>query len=195
MAVFPGSSDESVMAAIEMQQTVNQADEFLKVGMGMHTGPLIMGVIGDPDRMDAATIADTVNSASRMEGLCKYYGARIVISHSTFSKLTIVDRIAWRSLGTVQVKGKVNATEIYDVFEADDDRTRDLKNSTRERFSAGITSFQEGKFEEATAHFAQVLSLHPEDKAAHFYLNRSIQYQTDKAMRDSWNGVEVMDYK
>jgi class 3 adenylate cyclase len=50
----------------------------IKAGIGMHTGPLIMGITGDEFRMDAATISDTVNTASRIESLTKYYRAFIL---------------------------------------------------------------------------------------------------------------------
>ena len=74
MAVFPRTTDDAVSAAIQMQEIItdhnarSDSRNRVNVGMGMHTGPLIMGVVGDPDRMNPATIADTVNSASRMEG-------------------------------------------------------------------------------------------------------------------------------
>ncbi|MEL6846656.1 MAG: response regulator, partial [Bacteroidota bacterium] len=85
MSVFQHHPEDSLKAAIGMQQTLiayNKQRAALKrrliqVGIGMHTGPLIMGIIGDNLRADTATISDTVNTASRMEGLCKYFGASI----------------------------------------------------------------------------------------------------------------------
>jgi class 3 adenylate cyclase len=64
-------------AAVDMQKAVQElnANRFLKNKnthknkVGMHTGPLIMGITGDQDRLDATTIADTVNTASRLESL------------------------------------------------------------------------------------------------------------------------------
>ena len=53
----------------------------------MHTGPLIMGITGDKDRLDATTISDTVNTASRIESLTKYYKAGILLSDATLKEI------------------------------------------------------------------------------------------------------------
>ncbi len=202
MALFPDSVNDAVRAAIAMQERVNERNaqshvniKRISVGMGLHTGHLIMGVIGDPSRMDAAIISDTVNSASRMEGLCKHYGSRIVISNSTFDKLDIIDEISWRCLGKVRVKGKEDILEVYDIYEADAPEVRDLKNETRDLFRIGLEYYQIGRFEDATSNFARVLAIHPEDKAAQVYLNKSIQYQSLEHIPEMWSGVEEMAFK
>ena len=76
------------------------------MGIGLHTGSLIMGIIGDEKRMDAATIADTVNTASRIESLTKHYGASILLSEDSLNKLEDKNDFHLRFMGKVQVKGK-----------------------------------------------------------------------------------------
>ena len=79
MALFPDSPADSIWAAIGMQKVLIRYNEDrvkrgwrpIRVGMGIHTGPLIMGIIGDRERMEAGIIADTVNTAARLEGLTK----------------------------------------------------------------------------------------------------------------------------
>jgi two-component system sensor histidine kinase ChiS len=74
MAIFQHRSEDALMAAIAMQDAVRAYNKDqtrngrspIRVGMGMHTGSLIMGIIGDHRRTEAATISDTVNTASRM---------------------------------------------------------------------------------------------------------------------------------
>ena len=95
MAIFPKSPQDALNAAIGMQQAVityNQERQIkgrapMKIGIGLHTGPLIMGIIGDKNRMDAATIADTVNMASRVESLTKHYGTSILVSADSLDKI------------------------------------------------------------------------------------------------------------
>src|SRR5205809_2277303 len=80
MALFPESAERSLTAAIEMQQSIREFNaahrarnlQAIKMGIGMHTGPLIMGITGDTNRLDATTISDAVNTASRIESLTKY---------------------------------------------------------------------------------------------------------------------------
>ena len=95
MAMFPESIDGALQAAIQMGETLRtynteraeQRLQSIKVGIGIHSGPLIMGITGDENRMDAATISDVVNSASRIESLTKHYGANILLSEESLEKL------------------------------------------------------------------------------------------------------------
>ncbi|MCB0853905.1 MAG: response regulator, partial [Bacteroidetes bacterium] len=127
MALFLKSPDDAVKAAIEMQReilTYNKERKQherrpIKVGMGLHTGSLIMGIIGDNLRTDAATISDTVNTASRMEGLTKFYGANLLVSETTLAQLKDPNQFNYRYLGRVRVKGKKQSVGVYDFFDGD----------------------------------------------------------------------------
>ncbi|MGZ3940531.1 MAG: adenylate/guanylate cyclase domain-containing protein, partial [Flavisolibacter sp.] len=86
MAIFPNSADDALSAAVRMQKEVHDFNlerkaagfDPIKTGIGLHTGSLVMGITGDNHRMDAATISDTVNTASRLESLTKHYSADIL---------------------------------------------------------------------------------------------------------------------
>ena len=91
----------------------------IKMGIGMHTGPLIMGITGDKDRLDATTISDTVNTASRIESLTKYYKASILLSEITLQQIQHPEIFHLRYLGKVQVKGKQSSIGIYECFSSD----------------------------------------------------------------------------
>jgi class 3 adenylate cyclase len=88
----------------------------IQIGFGMHTGPLIMGITGDEQRMDATTISDTVNIASRLESLTKHYSVNIILSDSSLKQIEQKDGFHLRSLGLVQLKGKREAVEIPRMF-------------------------------------------------------------------------------
>ena len=98
------------------QQRVQEGRKIIRVGMGMHTGSLIMGITGDENRLDAATISDSVNSAARIESLTKHYGASILLSEASIAKLTNPTEFHFRYLGEVQVKGKNRAVTVYRVL-------------------------------------------------------------------------------
>ena len=88
MAIFTENKGGSVQASVDMQTAIRKYNKKrisdgripIKVGMGMHTGMLIMGIIGDRERLEPATISDAVNTASRVEGLTKYFGANILLT-------------------------------------------------------------------------------------------------------------------
>ena len=92
MALFDGMPDNALNAAIAMQKHIvvynlhrdSQGYEPIRIGIGMHTGRLMLGAIGGIERMEGTVISDSVNLGSRIEGLTKIYGIKIAISEKTF---------------------------------------------------------------------------------------------------------------
>ena len=199
MALFPEKPEHAVVASIELQRKlrdynvdrISKGRKPVKTGMGMHTGPLLMGIIGDERRFDAGVVSDTVNTAARMEGLTKYYGSSILISGDSFHKLIAPEQFQYRFLGKVLVKGKKEPVEIYDFFEGDAEEIRQIKLGTLEDFSAGLEAYFDQAFDTALHHFQQVLELYPEDLAAKLYENHCQRY-LQEGVPDAWSGVELM---
>jgi class 3 adenylate cyclase len=183
MAIFPGNAMDALYTAIEMRQALEQlnADRILhslpliQMGVGMHTGPLIMGITGDHNRLDATTIADTVNTASRIESLTKYYKAGIIISDASYRQLHDVSDFQLRHLGLVQLKGKQEAIGIYECFSGDPEMERSIKMSTLSVFNEGMLQYVNQSYESAKKAFQEVIELHPYDRTAAFFLQRSEQ--------------------
>ncbi len=202
LALFLRSIADAIKAGIDMQKVIQlyNAERIekerppIKVGIGMHKGPLIMGIMGNESRLEANLVSDTVNAASRMEGLTKYYGSSLIITESMLNQVDDPAFFEYRSLGKVQVKGKNQAIEIFDVFEADTPEVFYKKQQTKAIFESGLKKYYQRQFEEATSCFAQVLSKHPEDKAAQIYLSNAVRYHTS-GVRADWEGIEVMEFK
>lgn len=202
MAIFVGAPKNAVLAAIEMQHSLmtynqeRQADgrQAVKMGVGLHTGDLIMGVIGDRNRMDAATIADTVNTASRIEGLTKHYGASILLSEDSYRQLNQQHGFRFRRLGKVQVKGKKEPLGLYECYDGDLPELVELKTNTAAIFEKGLELYFEREFPQAAATFDTVLKMNPNDSPAQFFLNRSSGFILN-GVPDDWSGVEIMTFK
>ncbi len=82
-------------------------------------GTLMLGTIGESERMDGTVIADAVNLASRVEGLTKNYGAAVLLTEQTRDRLADPSRYALRHLGRVAVKGKAHGVGLYEACDAD----------------------------------------------------------------------------
>jgi class 3 adenylate cyclase len=128
MAVFgdpgkpaPDDALRSVRAAIAMvqrrdvlnEERVRRGLDPILIGVGIESGPIVMGNIGSPRRLTFTVVGDAVNSASRLEGLTKTMGCPILIGSSTYSRLD--GSIATRSLGEVEVKGRAGKIAVYAV--------------------------------------------------------------------------------
>jgi adenylate cyclase len=122
----PGQADNALKAALGMLAKLKELNEELRasgdpeinIGIGIYTGPAVVGNMGSEQRFDYTVMGDTVNVASRLEGLNKEYQTRLIIGESTKNKITL--RLAqgekdykFRFLGSVAVKGRKEPLNIY----------------------------------------------------------------------------------
>lgn len=200
MALFQQGPSDALQAAIDMQIEIRaynldrRSKERipLKVGMGIHTGPLVLGIIGDEQRSDPAVISDTVNTTSRLEGLTKYYQANILLSEESF-QLTGTDlRASCRYLGKVQVKGKKAPLGIYECFAGDPPEIIESKHESISLFKQSVDAFLAGQMDEAATGFREVAETG--DPVAMRFLSQALHYRTEGVPKD-WAGVEVMMVK
>ncbi|MBD2128592.1 ATP-binding protein [Microcoleus sp. ZQ-A2] len=183
MALFPQAADDAVLAAIEMQKQVSlyniyrqkTGEEPIAIGIGLHTGSLMLGTVGEPERMEGTVIADAVNLASRLEGLTKLYGVDILISEKTLYGLDDSQKYHYRFLGRVRVKGKSQPVDVFEVYDANPEPVIHLKRQTRTEFERGVALYVEKNFAEAQDVFQDVLQRNEQDKAARLYIERCIK--------------------
>ena len=187
MAIFPKAAEDAVQAAIAMQQRVTEYNRIrqqkgrrpIKIGIGINTGPLMLGVIGDGQRTDTGIVADTVNTASRMEGLTKFYGASIVVSETTFAKLSHPGRCQHRFLDRVMVKGKQQTLSVFEIYAADPDNIIALRKATQQDFEQGQQHYFAREFAEAITSFRDVLRVDLDDAAARLYFERALRFELE----------------
>jgi class 3 adenylate cyclase/HD superfamily phosphodiesterase len=180
MALFGNEPKDALVAAIESQLEVKNYNKYrasknkaqIKVGIGLHTGDLMLGIIGEERRMEGTVISDNVNLASRMEGLTKAYNANIIISENVLQGIAIPTEFNYRFLDKVKVKGKVNAISVFEVFSDITDSLSKAKIESKVDFEYGIFLYQEKRFYEALKYFSNVFKANENDKAAIIYINR-----------------------
>lgn len=202
MAIFPGDASDALHAAVEMQWMLSELNDLRKskeqppiqIGIGMHSGPLIMGITGDYHRLDATTISDTVNTASRLESLTKYYKVPVIISDSCFQQVHHSNSFHLRNLGLVQLKGKQEPIGIHECFNGNRPEELQHKLSTLSVFNEGVFHYVNRSFENAKRAFAEVLESNPSDRTAEFFYVKSEQLINNKTS-ENWVGVVEMQEK
>lgn len=199
MMLFLQKADQGVRTGIEVlrmiseynQERLQQGRKPIKLGIGLHSGPLMMGIIGDDFRTDAAIISDTVNTASRMEGLTKHFNVNFIMSGDTLMKLEDRDQFNLRYLGKVQAKGKFNTLDIYECFDGDTDAQVELKKGSLQSFHAGIEAYYAKDLQAARRYFDEVYQRNTSDLTAFGFLHKIHGYLVN-GLPEHWNGVEVM---
>ena len=202
MALFVNRPEDAINAAIGIHKKVQEYNIRRKlkgkveisIGAGIHTGPTMLGIMGDQHRMEAGVVSDSVNTASRMEGLTKYYGASIIISENTFKLIGEESAFKMRYLGKVQMQGKAKNSKVFEVFDGDMDETRALKLVTKEPFERGMKMYYKKSFSTAAVAFEEVLQKNPKDMAAQKFLQHSANLMI-KGVSEEWSGVIEMDTK
>lgn len=184
MALFPHQAQDALDAAMEMLEELSLFNEErrdaqqppIQVGIGLHTGMLMLGTIGESERMEGTVISDAVNTAARMEGLTKLYGTTLIISQQTLDQLEQPDKYPLRYLGEVRVKGKSHSTGIYEVLEEYLMADYQLKYRSQATFEAAVRAYFARQPAAAEAGFREVLEANPEDQAARYYHSRCERY-------------------
>jgi adenylate cyclase len=181
MALFPGPADDALRAAIALQGAVAELNVErstrgaapVVVGVGLHRGSLMLGTIGEHERMDGTVIADAVNVASRVEGLTKYFGARVIVTGDVRAALADPDAYAMRHLGRVAVMGKRQGVALYEVLDGDPPERRAAKRASAATFDAAVAAFAAGAFDDAESGFGAVLDVDADDGAARYLRERA----------------------
>lgn len=177
MALFPGGPDDAAKAAVEMRRALRQYNqrrlelggETLRVGIGIHAGEAMLGIVGDRYRMEGTVISDAVNLASRMQSLTKVYGLDVLLSDEAFRDINDHARFDFRFIGKARVKGKTVPVSVFEIFTGDSDELHKLKVETHSDFERGVIALYSCRFTEAERHFEAVLGTNPNDGAAAFY--------------------------
>ncbi|MGR3318388.1 MAG: adenylate/guanylate cyclase domain-containing protein, partial [Candidatus Anammoxibacter sp.] len=189
MALFDTSADEAVKGAIGM---IEQLDLYnkgrrkagykdLQIGVGINTGALMIGTVGEHHRMEVTVISDAVNLASRVEGMTKVYGVSILISDDTFHGLKDPSKYHIREIDQVKVKGRVKPVTLWEVFDNDLPEIFDYKLAISSIFKEARTLYQSKKFDEAKELFLDCLARYPQDKTALLYIDRCKLYKRMEA--------------
>ncbi len=192
----------AVQAAIDMQNELQNYNRHrhncnyppISTGIGIHSGQVTIGTLGSENRMDTTAIGDTVNIASRLERLTKYYNVSIIISSATFQLLEDDDSILWRKLDYVGVKGKTELINIFEIFNSDLEFIKEKKQEIVNQFHEGLTMFHTQQWSDAIKLFQECLSIYPRDLVSQMYLKRSLKFK-DHPPSSDWNGALMFKHK
>lgn len=167
----PGHPDKAVRAALAMQQSLAGLNtelqrDFgltLRMGAGIHTGQAHVGNMGSDDLTNYTAVGDTVNLASRLEGLCSRYGVTLVTSGETASRCG--DGLVLRELARLRVKGRAEPVDVFTVLTADEAAAqKELLKDWREAlrlYRAAVAQRDDALLAQASQAFAALCAEHP----------------------------------
>ena len=204
----------AVRAGIKILSVLNNIDTSkisipqgsLKIGIGINCGQCVLGNIGFRNKMDYTVIGNTVNLASRLEGVTKLYKHPLIVSEHIYN--SIKDNFLLRKIDNVRVKGKEEAVGIYSVYTGFKDNNGDdmlpdkksgaqtvpsllIDRTTLENYNKGLQLFYMQEWKPAQEYFSKALETDKNDFLSQLYLDRSIEFSYTPPP-DNWDGVVTL---
>ena len=202
MALFPAGPADALAAAVAMQRELKEYNvhrassgyEPISIGVGVNAGKLMVGTVGEHERMDGSVIADTVNLCSRLETLTRVYGSTILTTGATLRAARSGRRISSRFVDRVRVRGRREAVLVFEVLDGESAEIRERRLSYREELSRAQRMYFGRQFVEARDIFDELARKHPDDPIPMIYRNRCARL-IEAGAPDSWEGVEEIEVR
>lgn len=188
---------DSIQAAIGLRLALNLYNEHrensgyqpINIGVGIHYGPVIIGTVGTDDRMDTTALGDSVNIASRLEGLCRQYHADIIISEQMVLNFPPEHTIAYRMLDNVIVKGRSQGQKIYEVLSHLTLEQQRIKLNQEPEILACLALRQQQRLDEFAELAAACIRRYPSEQVFVQYLAQAQYLMTQPVIEDNSGAI------
>ncbi len=190
MALFENAED-AVKAGTELYRAIvldpHTAEELnvrdINIGIGIHTGMAMIGIVGESERLSGTVISDTVNLSSRLETLTKQYKTGMLISKDTVDRIAEPEALGLRYLGMIQVAGVNEVKAVYEVLGCLSDEQRKKRSANISELREAIRLFHLGRRAEALSELKALADKGMNDHVTDMYL----EYISNLPDEDSGN--------
>ena len=200
MAVFGAPLDQkdhslkACLTALEMMEELKRLKERwesqgmppLNIGIGINSGPMVVGNMGSERRFDYTVMGDNVNLGSRLEGLNKEYGTNIIVSEFTINQTK--NQLVTREIDLVRVKGKEQVVKIFELMGRD--KPTPQVSTFLENYHEGINAYRLREWDKGIDKLQKALQIFPQDHLTKMYISRCLELK-ENPPGESWDSVSI----
>lgn len=188
-AYYPGGSRQSLISAISICEKMNglaaQGEAIPIYRAVIHAGMIRVGIIGQQERMAAATISEVMTLSAFLREVAERYGAQILITGSAAKQMPdFTERFRVRMIGYLYIRMGETLEALYDVYDGDVTESRKAKDETRELFGQALDDYLSQQYYDARLKFAKILRQNPQDLAARAYVYRCDAYNQSEGAQE-----------
>jgi len=186
---------QAILAALGIVRAMSQFNQSstmlsLPTRIGLHFGRMSLGKIGAIDHYEYRPVGDIVNTASRLEGLNKYLGTKILVSQEACEQ---IDGILTRELGKFLLSGKSKPLSVYELICGKEESSEE-KSHLCQIFAEALRAFRRQSWDTAIKMFHEAMEIDGEDGPSIFYLKLCEKYKNDPP-GEMWNGLVYVKTK
>jgi adenylate cyclase len=186
---------QACLAALDVAEAVHRFNDSyddlrMPTRVAVHSGQIFLGNIGAGDHYEYGPTGDTVNTASRMDGLNKYLGTEVLASDEILSE---VDGILTREVGKFLLKGKTQPIVVHELLCRKEASDENQKNACG-IFAEALAAFRGRAWDEAAERFHRALENSKSHGPVHFYIGLCAQYKNNPPVQP-WEGAIPLDEK
>ena len=200
MALFPVCPDDAIASAVAMQRRLLEYNQHraksgyppISIGIGVNAGKVMLGTVGEHERMDGSVIADAVNLCSRLETLTRVYGSYVLTTGKTLKALTRKGRFMFRFVDRVRVRGRREVVLVFEVLDGERQDQRAMRVSYRTELAHAQRLYFGRQFKESLEVFDDLKNRNPGDRVVEIYRARS-ERLVREGVPDGWEGVDEIE--
>jgi adenylate cyclase len=192
--MFPDHAARACVAALRCQRHVDELATrgiHLTTRIGIATGEVLVGNIGSPERLNYTAMGDTANLASRLEGLGKQYGVRLLVAEATYERAR--DVVVARPIDLVAVKGKFRGVRVYELLALASDGNAEAVAIAADA-SKALDAYAGRDFAAAIDAWKRVLARRPDDRASQILIERCNEFIAHPPS-DRWSAITIVTEK
>ncbi|OMF21923.1 hypothetical protein BK133_27540 [Paenibacillus sp. FSL H8-0548] len=194
LTMFPNETSAALKAALQLRLTlesynaerVRNQEEPIDIGIAIHSGDVMLGIIGEEQRMEGSVVSNHVELTLDLEKTSAKLGVTVLLTEDTMQALNPDKLGQYRRLGVLQIDEEHDPIELYDWYEADPEHIRRLKHETKKQFEAAVEAYRAGRFYDAREGFVAVVKKNRYDLAAKLYFFECDHY-FQKGVTSEWN--------